>query len=89
MMDDCGIELDEGPLEAENHGSRGAKVRLRPSLLATVAGLCLAAGTGRAQYVEDSIDVGGAWVGSLVYNSREDAVLGASAQGSPWSLTSD
>ncbi|MFO7651260.1 MAG: FlgD immunoglobulin-like domain containing protein [bacterium] len=31
---------------------------------------------GQAQYVEDSIDVGGSWVGSMAYNSREDVVYG-------------
>jgi len=56
-------------------------VRLRSGLLATVAGLCLAAGTGRSQYVEDSVDVGGAWVGGLAYNSREDVIYGVSEEG--------
>jgi len=36
--------------------------------------------TGRGQYVEDSIDVGGAWVGSLAYNSREDVLYGRCQQ---------
>jgi hypothetical protein len=54
-------------------------MRQRPGLLATIAVLCIAAGTGQAQYVEDSVDVGGAWVGSLAYNSREDVVLEAVA----------
>ena len=62
----------------ESRQSVVTKVRLRTGLLATVAGLCLAAGTGRSQYVEDSIDVGGSWVGSLVYNSREDVIYGES-----------
>jgi YVTN family beta-propeller protein len=35
----------------------------------------------RGQCIEDSLDVGGAWVGSLVYNSREDVVYGASEEG--------
>jgi hypothetical protein len=52
-------------------------MRLSPGLLATVAVLCLAAGTGRSQYVEDLVDVGGGWVGSLAYNSREDVLHGA------------
>jgi len=39
----------------------------------------LAVGAGLGQpYVEDSIDVGGAWVGSLAYNSRADVVYGRS-----------
>lgn len=33
---------------------------------------------GQAQYVEDSIDVGGSWVGSMAYNSRQDVVYGRS-----------
>jgi YVTN family beta-propeller protein len=61
---------------------RGAKMRLRPGLTAAVAALCIAAGTGRAQYIEDSIDVGHAWVGSLAYNSREDVLYGRCSQAS-------
>jgi YVTN family beta-propeller protein len=45
-------------------------------LLAAVAALCLVAGEGRSQYVEDSIDVGAGEVGSLAYNSRADVVYG-------------
>jgi YVTN family beta-propeller protein len=52
-------------------------VRPRPSVLVTIAVLCIAAGAGRAQYVEDSIDVGGTWTGSLAYNSRADVIYGA------------
>lgn len=37
---------------------------------------CLLVATGRSQYVEDSIDVGAAWVGSLAYNSRADVLYG-------------
>jgi YVTN family beta-propeller protein len=48
--------------------------------MATVAALCIAAGAGWAQYVEDSIDVGGSWVGSLAYNSREDVLYGRCQQ---------
>ncbi len=48
-----------------------------PILLA----LCLAVGAGHGQWVEDSIDVGGRWVGSLVYNSRADVVYGRSGSG--------
>jgi YVTN family beta-propeller protein len=32
------------------------------------------------QYVEDSIDVGGSWVSSLAYNSREDVLYGRCQQ---------
>jgi DNA-binding beta-propeller fold protein YncE len=51
-------------------------VKLRPGLLATISVLCIAAGAARAQYVEDSIDVGGSSIGGLVYNSREDVLYG-------------
>jgi YVTN family beta-propeller protein len=38
---------------------------------------CLLTATARGQpYVEDSIDVGGAWVGSMCYNSRADVICG-------------
>jgi hypothetical protein len=43
--------------------------------------LALAATAGQAQHVEDSVDVGGAWVGSLAYNSQADVVYGASEDG--------
>jgi YVTN family beta-propeller protein len=55
-------------------------VTLRPGLLAAIAALFIAAGAGWAQYVEDSIDVGGARVGSLAYNSREDVLYGRCQQ---------
>lgn len=51
-------------------------MRLNPGLLSTIAAFCITATAAHAQYVEDSIDVGGAWVGSLVYNSREDVIYG-------------
>ena len=53
---------------------RNTSIALRSSLLA----LCLAAGAGRVypQWVEDSIQVPGAWVGSLAYNCREDVLYG-------------
>jgi YVTN family beta-propeller protein len=51
-------------------------VRLRA--LPAVVLLALAATAGQAQRVEDSVDVGGAWVGSLAYNSRADVVYGGS-----------
>ncbi len=41
-----------------------------------------AVATSHAQYVEDSIDVGHAWVGSLAYNSREDVLYGRCQQAS-------
>jgi YVTN family beta-propeller protein len=50
------------------------------TLVGTIVGLCLAAGTMLGQFVEDSIDVGGAWVGSLAYNSREDVIYGGCEQ---------
>ncbi len=43
--------------------------------------LTIAVSIAWAQYVEDSIDVGGSWVGSMAYNSREDVVYGASESG--------
>lgn len=47
------------------------------SAAARATGLVLlAAGIGLCQYVEDSVDVGGARVGSLCYNSRADVVYG-------------
>ena len=51
-------------------------MKLRPGLLATAAALCITAGVARTQYVEDSIEVPGAWVGSLTYNSQADVVYG-------------
>jgi len=42
-----------------------------------------------AQYVEDSVDVGGAWVGSLAYNSREDVLYGASEEGVFFAISCD
>jgi YVTN family beta-propeller protein len=50
-------------------------VKHRHCLLGMVVTLCVAA-TANAQYVEDSIDVDGREVGSLVYNSRMDVVYG-------------
>jgi len=41
----------------------------------------LLAAVAQAQYVEDSVDVEYAWVGSLAYNSRSDVVYGASEEG--------
>jgi YVTN family beta-propeller protein len=53
----------------------------RRSLDAVLLWCSLVVVMARAQYVEDSIDVGGAWVGSLVYNARDDVVYGASEKG--------
>ena len=53
---------------------------VKPRLLLCALGFVLVA-TGLSQYVEDSIDVGGAWVGSLAYNSREEVLYGASNDG--------
>jgi YVTN family beta-propeller protein len=55
-------------------------MRLRSGFLATVAALCIMAGAIEAQYVEDSIDVGGMCVGRLAYNSREDVLYGTSGE---------
>jgi YVTN family beta-propeller protein len=63
-------------------------VRIKYGLLAAIVVLCLAA-TVRAQYVEDSVDVGGAWVGSLAYNSREDVLYGASGSGVFFAISCD
>jgi YVTN family beta-propeller protein len=52
----------------------------RRSFLKAALMCCLFAAAGHAQYVEDSIDVGGAWVGSLAYNSREDVLYGRCSQ---------
>jgi DNA-binding beta-propeller fold protein YncE len=53
--------------------------RFSPALAAIL--LLGALTRARGQYVEDSIDVGGSWVGSMAYNSREDVVYGASETG--------
>ncbi len=55
-------------------------VCLKPSLTAIAVALCLMASTGQGQWVTDSIDCGGPWVGSLVYNSRANVIYGASEQ---------
>jgi len=52
-------------------------------LLLALLAVGLTAGAGVAQpYVEDSIDVGGAWVGGLCYNSASDVVYGGCQYGS-------
>jgi YVTN family beta-propeller protein len=45
--------------------------------------------TGVCQYVEDSMDCGGAWVGSLCYNSRAGVVYGASEDGVCFAISCD
>jgi large repetitive protein len=76
-------------MELHSRQPIGAKVKLRPGLMATVAALCIAAGTAWAQYVEDSIDVGGSGVGSLAYNSREDVLYGAAYYGGFFAISCD
>jgi YVTN family beta-propeller protein len=76
-------------MELHSRQPRGTKVRFRPGLLATVAALCIAAAAAHAQYVEDSIDVGAGWVGSLAYNSREDVLYGASEDGVFFAISCD
>jgi YVTN family beta-propeller protein len=52
-------------------------MRPRPShFLKTVLLCCVFATAGRAQYVEDSVEVPGGWVGSMTYNSQADVVYG-------------
>jgi len=63
-------------------------VKPKPSLLATVAVLCVAA-TADAQYVEDSIDVGGHYITGLVYNAREDVLYGAAYYGGFFVISCD
>ncbi|MFO7675922.1 MAG: YncE family protein, partial [bacterium] len=46
---------------------------LRPAVLVLLLAL---AASGYGQWVEDSIDVGGAWVGSMAYNPLMDVVYG-------------
>jgi YVTN family beta-propeller protein len=54
------------------------------SIAPTLIALCLAAGAGQVypQWVEDSIQVPGAWVGSLVYDPQQDEVWGQTESGS-------
>ncbi len=53
---------------------------LRPGWIATAIAPCLLVAAGHTQWIEDSINCGGPWVGSMVYNSRADVVYGASEQ---------
>jgi hypothetical protein len=73
------------------HKSQRHALDLRPRhcLVAALLLGCLFVGIGRPQYVEDSIDVGGAWVGSLAYNSREDVLYGASEDGVFFAISCD
>ncbi len=60
---------------------------MQSRLTAVAVLLGLAASAGRSQpYVEDSINVYHAWVGSLCYNSAEDVVYGASSQGGVFAI---
>jgi YVTN family beta-propeller protein len=61
----------------------------RHCLIAASLLCCLFVASGRSQYVEDSIDVGGGWVGSLAYNSREDVLYGASEDGIFFAISCD
>jgi YVTN family beta-propeller protein len=61
----------------------------RRYLIAGLLACCLIVASARAQYVEDSIDVGGAWVGGLAYNSREDVIYGASEDGVFFAISCD
>ena len=49
---------------------------------------CLAA-AGRGQYLEDSVDCGGRWVGSLAYNPLANVVYGASEDGPFFAISAD
>jgi YVTN family beta-propeller protein len=59
------------------------KMNIRPGIRIALVAICLVVAAGQVypQWVEDSIQAPGAWVGSLVYNSREDVVYGASEDG--------
>jgi len=54
--------------------TRHFQIRTNTAIVAGIVVLCI--GTASAQWVEDSIDVGGRWVGGMVYNSRADVVYG-------------
>jgi YVTN family beta-propeller protein len=68
---------------------RVANIEQQRCLIAALLLCCLFVAIGQSQYVEDSIDVGGAWVGSLAYNSREDVVYGASESGVFFAISCD
>ena len=54
----------------------------RHRLSAALPLVCLCIAAGMCQYVEDSVDVGGAWVGSLVYAPEQDEIWGTTSSGS-------
>jgi YVTN family beta-propeller protein len=56
----------------------------RHGLRLALVAICLVAAAGQVypQWVEDSIEVPGSWVGSLAYNSREDVLYGRCQQAS-------
>ena len=64
-------------------------MKLRHGLPASVVALSVLVAAAHAQYVEDSIDVGGSWVGSLAHNSREDVIYGASEDGIFFTISCD
>jgi len=74
-----GANRDRSPVAERG---RGRGMRLRTGSLAVIAALCIAAGAGQGQYVEDSIQGPGAWVGSLVYVPEQDEVWGSSRSAS-------
>ena len=51
-------------------------MELRPTLLVVSAALLAVAGISYAQFVEDSVDVGGGEIEGMVYNSRADVLYG-------------
>jgi len=64
-------------------------MKLRHGLPASVVALSVLVAAAHAQYVEDSIDVGHAYVGSLAYNSREDVLYGASEDRAFFAISCD
>ncbi len=77
-----------GGLRLHSRQPKGAKVKHKHCLLAVVVALSAATAV-RAQYVEDSIDVGGHFVTSLAYNSREDVLYGAAYYGGFFAISCD
>ena len=61
--------------------SMGASLSGRTMSALTPVLALLLASPAEAQWVEDSIDVGGAWVGDMVYNAESDVVYGCSNSG--------
>ena len=72
-----------------SHRSQRHALDLRPRhyLVAALLLGCLLVEIGRPQYVEDSVDVGGRWVGSLAYNPLANVVYGASEDGPFFALS--